>query len=69
VGIIYNEKANQLAKSALNRQPDRQTETLTIILLARVWLWGRSTNGGKKNGTCCLPLELHMRGYPQLEES
>jgi len=30
-GIEYNEKADQLAKSALARQPDRQTETLTYL--------------------------------------
>jgi len=31
MGIEYNEKADQLAKSALARQPDRQTETLTYL--------------------------------------
>jgi len=30
-GIEYNEEADQLAKSALARQPDRQTETLTYL--------------------------------------
>jgi len=31
MGIEYNKKADQLAKSALARQPDRQTETLTYL--------------------------------------
>ena len=54
-GIEYNEKADQLAKSALARQPDRQTETLTYLACKSLILrkinkrwqekWDRLTTG------------------------
>ena len=51
--IEYNEKADQLAKSALARQPDRQTETLTYLACKSLIL-RKINKRWQENGTGCL---------------